>query len=243
MNNNVTIRFGGLLKQEPLRCVEHDLPMKDTCVLEAVSPFFGYYDEIPSIQKPLYLYVMLEGYPFTADVMRMLQQAASETKFSFDAVYGSIKIPSYDEVRCLRIRHLEKYSDLSSLQNALINSGLEMKRKLKSFDHEQAMIRLEKFFYVEPTETNCWMDVQEAHHGYFEVPLKLSWEKFAALTREVKYDTSLQYFDAAQAFTIDGKKISDLVRIYKVQLSSSGLKDIANRYLHLYDRYISSSIG
>jgi len=237
MKNNVDIHFGALLKQEPLRCVEHDLPLKDSCVLEAVSPFFGYYDEIPSIQEPLYLYVMLEGYPFTADVMRAIREAASKLTFAFDAVYGSVAIPSYDEVRCLRIRHLDQYSDLSALQKALADAGLEMKRKLKSFDHEQAMIRLEKFFYLEAVSDQCWMDVQEAHHGYFEVPKKLSWEKFVALTREVKYDTSLQYFDAAQAFTIEGSQVCDLVRIYKVQLTVQGLKDIADRYLKLFDRY------
>ena len=43
---NVIEYFGGITKEEPLSCVENDLLLKNTCVLEAVSPFFGYYSPV-----------------------------------------------------------------------------------------------------------------------------------------------------------------------------------------------------
>lgn len=60
MRELITERFGTLLKQENLSCIENELLIKDTCVLESLSPFFGYYDRITTGAKPLYLYLMLE---------------------------------------------------------------------------------------------------------------------------------------------------------------------------------------
>ncbi len=42
-NTTIIERYGGVLKEEPLTCVENDLILKNTCVVEAVSPYFGFY--------------------------------------------------------------------------------------------------------------------------------------------------------------------------------------------------------
>ncbi len=61
MKSKKTIeRFGGLTKVEPLACIDDNILMPDSCVLESVAPFSGYYCDVLSSPKPQYLYLILE---------------------------------------------------------------------------------------------------------------------------------------------------------------------------------------
>jgi hypothetical protein len=100
------------------------------------------------------------------------------------------------------------------------------------------MIRLEKFFYLEKTEEDIYIDKMQLHHGYFVIPEAISWKKFVALTNEVRYDTDLIFFDAAQAFIFEQNNIIDLVRIYRENLTLEKLKAIRDRYLKLFGQFV-----
>ncbi|MBK9290542.1 MAG: hypothetical protein IPM52_02755 [Bacteroidetes bacterium] len=238
MDSNNLMRYGGLLKYEPLSCVEHNLPIKDTCVLESVSPFYGYYDRIPDIRKPLYLYLMLEGHWFTSDIMLAVNAVHKRAGFPFDAVHASITFPGNDPVFCIRVRDLALYSDIEKLQQLLVEEGLKMKRRHKVIQNAYGWIRLDKYFYLEPWGEGMYNDLQQLHHGYFELPGPINWDKFVALTTEVKYDTNLLYFDAARAFVFEKDQTIELVRIYRENLNKDHLAAIRDRYLKLLPAYI-----
>lgn len=231
------MRYGGLLKYEPLSCVEQNLPIKDTCVLESISPFYGYYDVIPDIRKPLYLYLMLEGHLFTSDIMLAVNAIKQKADFPFDAVHASITFPNNEPAYSIRVRDLALYSDIEKLQRLLVDQGLRMKRKSRAIQNVYGWIRLDKFFYLEPWGDGLYKDLQQSHHGYFELPAQITWEKFVELTTEVKYDTNLLYFDAARAFFFEKDKTVELVRIYRENLSFEILSAIKARYLSLFSQY------
>lgn len=231
------MRYGGLLKYEPLSCVEQNLPIKDTCVLESISPFYGYYDVIPDIRKPLYLYLMLEGHLFTSDIMLAVNAIKQKADFPFDAVHASITFPNSEPAYSIRVRDLALYSDIEKLQRLLVDQGLRMKRKSRAIQNVYGWIRLDKFFYLEPWGDGLYKDLQQSHHGYFELPAQITWEKFVELTTEVKYDTNLLYFDAARAFFFEKDKTVELVRIYRENLSFEILSAIKARYLSLFSQY------
>lgn len=238
METKNLMRYGGLLKYEPLSCVEHNLPIRDTCVLESVSPFYGYYDVIPDIRKPLYLYLMLEGHLFTSDIMLAVNAIRKRAGFPFDAVHASITFQGSNPCYCIRVRDLSLYSDIEKLQELFVEEGLKMKKKQRIIQNTYGWIRLDKFFYIEPWGDEMYCDLQQLHHGYFELPASITWEKFVALTTEVKYDTNLLYFDAARAFFFEKDKTVELVRIYRENLSSELLKAIKDRYLKLLPNYL-----
>ncbi|GAB1417783.1 hypothetical protein MASR2M12_05480 [Bacteroidales bacterium] len=229
-------RFGGLIKEEPLTCIENQLLIPDTCVLEAVSPFLGYYHD-EAMSKPLYLYLMLDDCNTYWPVTQAIAAAKAKLGFSFDAVFGEISFPDNARSFTIRVRDLQQYDQISELQKVLKVKGLKFRRKTRSLVGVKGLIRLEKFFYLDRTPAGFYIDKQQDHHGYFEVPDILPWENFARLTQEVKYEVNLLYFDAAQAYFMENGTIRHFVRIYREGLTEQKIAETAQRYRILYDRF------
>jgi hypothetical protein len=230
-------RFGGLLKEEPLTCIESEILLKNTCVLESVSPFIGYYKVASGPTKPLYLYLMLAGHHHFEEIQRAILHVKGKTGFNFDAAYSEITLPGYPPCESIRIRHLHDYTQIALLQQYFLSESIRFKRKTKKIESVPGLIRLEKFFCLEKTDEDIFIDKMELHHGYFLIPEAISWKKFVALTNEVKYDTDLLFFDAAQAFIFEESNIIDLVRIYRENLTLEKLRAIRDRYLKLFTQY------
>ncbi|MHC1776887.1 MAG: hypothetical protein AB9834_15900 [Lentimicrobium sp.] len=230
--NIVYEKFGGLLKEEPVSCLDHSILLPDTCVLEAVSPFLGYYNEVPGSVKPLYLYMVLDGHCTFEKTMRATHNIKRYFKHSFDAVAGTVSLFGQQNP-VIRIRNLDEFSHIGLLQKAFLDEGLVFKKKIRKIVSENALISLTKFFYLEPAGELMYFDKSQPHHGYFIIPRYVAWEDFKELTKEVKYETSLLYFDAATAYFCENKGITEIVRIYRENLTVEKLKAIRDRYLKL----------
>lgn len=232
MEKQIIERFGGLLKKEPFSCVEKDILARDTCVLECVSVFSGYYDHTFGT-PPLYLYLMLDGKPTFMHVARATEQVKEKVNFPFDAVFAEITFSETLSSFAIRIRDLEQYNQISELQRQYEAAGLTLRKKNKQIQQLPGLIRLEKFFYLEPWGEGFYLDRQQLHHGYFTIPHYLKWDQFVSLTKEAKFDTNLLYFDAALACFFENGKPINLIRIYKENLSKNELTAIRDRYMQL----------
>lgn len=230
--SNVYEKFGGLLKEEPLSCLEDNILLPDTCVLESVAPFLGYYNEVPGSAKPLYLYLMLEGACSYEKTLRATLNIQKHFKHPFDAVAASVTLFGRQNP-AIRIRNLEEFGQIGLLQKAYQDEGMVFKKKLRKIESKDALISLTKFFYLEPVGELMYMDKSQPHHGYFIIPRFVPWEEFKALTKEVKFDTHLLYFDASTAFYFENQSITEMVRIYRENLTTDKLKAIRARYLKL----------
>ncbi len=143
-------RFGGLLKEESLSCIENDILLKDTCVLESVSPFFGYYEEKGAGSKPMYLYFMLDDHHTVEEILRSVNEIKKVEGFIFDAVHAEITLPGYPAVSAIRIRDLANYNQIAKLQENFMKYGLHFKKKSRSLEKDMSLIRLEKFLSLTP---------------------------------------------------------------------------------------------
>lgn len=235
-------KFGGLLKEEPLSCLEDNLLLENTCVLEAVAPFFGYYNEVPGSVLPLYLYFVLEESCPLEKVLRATLNIKKKHGIAFDGAAGSVSIYG-QHFPVIRIRDLGQFSQVGVLQRYYQEEGLVFKRKLRKFTNENALINLMKFFYIEPVGEMMYLDRSQPHHGYFTIPGHIGWNEFKELTREVKYDTNLLFFDAASAYIYENKGITEMVRIYKENLTVDKLSEIRKRYLKLLKTSYSAGTG
>jgi hypothetical protein len=230
-------RFGGLIKEESLSCIENDILLKDTCVLESVSPFFGYYEEKGEGSKPLYLYLMLDDHHSVEEILRSVNEIIKIAGFKFDAVQAEITVPGFPPVSAIRVRDLANYNQIATLQEYFIKFGLQFKKKSRNLDRNMSLIRIEKFFFLEELGEGMYFDLQQDHHGYFKIPRKIDWKAFCELTKEVKFDTDLLFFDACTAYFFMENRIVDLVRIYKEHLDKDALAAIRDRYLKLFSKY------
>jgi hypothetical protein len=229
---NLIERFGGLIKEEPLTCLQDDVLMPNTCVLESVSPFFGYYSHEPKAHQPQYLYCVLNGYYSFETITRATQSIRHVFKHPFDAVTGNISLYGVTS-QVIRIRNLEQYKHISLLQQHYLDEGITFSRKFKRLNNEMAMIKLRKFMYLEPVGSDVFIDRAQAHHAYFIIPEQLTWEHFKSLTEQVKYDPNYFYFDGAIAFIYDQAEIRDLVRIYRENFKIEEIMAIRDKYLKL----------
>ena len=132
---------------------------------------------------------------------------------------------------------MSEYSQIAELQQRFLEEKIRFKKKTQMVENIPGMIRLEKFFYLEKKGDDMYFDKMELHHGYFVVPEFIEWTAFVALTYEVKFDTDLLFFDAAQAYIFEENKIIDLVRIYRENLTPEKLIAIRNRYLKLFSQF------
>ena len=130
------------------------------------------------------------------------------------------------------------YHQIADLQKLFQDEGITFRKKSRKIDSMPGFIRLEKFFYFDSYGEQMFIDKQQMHHGYFVIEHALSWENFSELTREVKFDTHLLFFDAALAYYQQDGHITQLVRIYKEQLTKQSLIEIKQGYSKLIGKYI-----
>ena len=225
-------KFGGLIKEEPLTSLQDDILLSGTTVLESVSPFFGYYNFEPQAVKPRYLYCPLSGYFSFETITRATQQIRKSFHSPFDSGTGNITLHGISS-QVIRIRNLENYNHISILQRLYLDEGISFSRKFRKVDDEMCIIKLRKFFFLEPIGDDVFIDKAQPHHAYFVIPEQIDWERFKKLTDQVRYDPSYFYFDGAIAFMYDQDEIKDMIRIYRENFTLEEIKAIKTKYLDL----------
>ncbi len=234
MKSKVIERFGGLVKEEQMSCIEKEFRISKTCLLESTSPFAGYYPFKGGI-PPHYIYIILEGNPTFWKVALAVENIRQKVSYPFDAAFCELCISGDRNAFAIRVRDLEEYNHIHDLQLHFAKEGLKLKKNSK-VDSETVLIRLEKFFYLVPWEDGMFLGKQQLHHGYFIIPKKLGWEEFKEITKEASTDVNLLYFDAALGYFYENKKIVNMIRIYREQLTRERLKAIMDKYLMLMNK-------
>ena len=231
-NSDVIEKFGGLVKMEPLTCLDDESLMKDACLFESSSPFKGYYDDVPDGNKPLYLFMGLDGLYTVDQILKATMNVRKKAGFTFDAAFGSVEIFE-QSIPIIRIRDLGGFNNIKKLQKLYQAEGLKFKKKLKTIYKDDTIITLHKLFYLGDIGSGMYVDRSQPHHGYFIIPKYIDFSELIRLTREVKYDVSLLFFDAALAWYYQGEGMVNMIRIYRENLTTERLKAIRDSYLSL----------
>src|SRR5690554_2607923 len=173
MKSKKTIeRFGGLTKVEPLACIDDNILMPDSCVLESVAPFSGYYCDVLSSPKPQYLYLILEeAYTFET-ITRTTLKVREMFDHPIDVVTGRITLLN-QTVQMLRVRNLNKFEDIRSIQQHYHDLGIQFKRKTKKFTDASGIIQLEKFFYLGPLGDGLFVDQSATPWLFYNSPAEI----------------------------------------------------------------------
>ena len=213
-------------------CLDDDSLMDNACLLESTAPFKGYYDDVPDGNKPMYLFMALEG-EYTVDrILRATLSVKKKAGFSFDAGFGSVEIFE-QSFPIIRIRDFGSFKNIKKLQLLYQAEGLKYKKKLKTIHDEDTIIILHKLFYLGDLGNGMYVDRSQPHHGYFIIPRQIEFSDLIRLTKVVKYDVSLLFFDAALAWYYQGEGMVHMIRIYRENLTTERLKAIRDSYLSL----------
>ncbi len=233
---NIIERFGELIKEEPLSSISGDLILPETVVFESVSPFFGYYNDAPLSEKKPYLYFVLSECHSFNQVGRAVLSIRKTLSHPLYADLGNISMNN-ETLPVIRIKGIEKFCRIRHLQSKFMEAGINLKKTHKNIAEEMAIINLQKFLRLEKVGEGLYFDCDETSKGYFVIPEFLKWEQFKSLTTEAKYETSILYFDAAQAFVFEPDRIIELVRIYRKDLEVEKLAAVRDRYLKVLGQF------
>ncbi len=221
--------YSELIKEEPLSTLDKDLTISDSCVLESTSPFFGYYHDAPMSEPDPYIYCVLDQHYTYGDIARIRNMINAQRKQPLDVAVGSLTIMN-KTCPVIRIKDINHYR-IKEIQELFKSEGVMFKKRQRVINEQMTVIRLTKFLHLMPQGNGLYLDAEDDTKGYFEMPKYIDWEAFKTLTDEARYETTILYFDAAQAAIYSNESTTDLVRIYKKYIDTNQLRAIRDRYL------------
>lgn len=224
--------YSELIKEEPLSTLEAELTAGNTCVLESTHPFFGYYHDAPMGKPDPYIYCVLKEHHSFGDIMRATLRVNGRRRNPVDVAPGKLYL--LDRIcHVIRLKDISHFNQVHIIQQDFQQEGIRFKKRQRNVREQMGIIRLSKFLRLIHKGDGLYLDADDPTKAYFEIPRYISWEDFKALTTEAKYETSILYFDAAQATLFHDNKITDLVRIYKEKIEIGSIQAIRNRYHQL----------
>ena len=221
--------FGTIHKRETVFTID-DKVEPGTLVFEALEPFPGYYHETPFDTKPIYMYIALQEHYPLENIIRATERVEKVFDEKFDAGKGFLQIynTSYN---VLRVRHLNRYDLIGTLQKAYSDNGIHFSNKNKKSLKEKAQIKVVKFFNLKEIDEGIYLDNKEQFHAYIELPEFCEWNDFNDLSNRVKYNWQESKFDAAMGSFYYKGRLREFVRIYSNKISIGYLQKLKKLYI------------
>jgi hypothetical protein len=237
MPQNLIETFGAITKVETLTTIEHNI-LPNTLVLETVEPFPGYYERtLPDELKPHTIFLITkEIYPFE-DVLRACQIVNAQLDNKYNLTFAELIINN-SMYTSVRIIDLDNFKIVSQLQDFLIRNGIPLRKK-KAINNP-AKITIHKPFIVKELKNDIYSDMENPNMFYIELPEKIDWEDFEALTRIVKNNLSNRSFDAALGVFYRKKGIIDAVRLFEAGINLDRAGVIKEKYEKEFSRIVNN---
>jgi hypothetical protein len=228
---NIIETFGTISKREILASLEEEF-CNGALVLESKFPFPGYYhNTIPDkkVLDPGSIFLMTRKTHQDEEIMRLNHEVKKSFKKRFDATVGKLVV--FNETRpCIRIKFLKDYSDIPELVDLYRKNGIQFLkyRKVKPY---YDLIKIRKYFVLESEDPGFYLDAEEPHMCYFQIPAFLKWSDFEKITLAMKRNMDEHKWDAAMGTIYRKNCLVDLVRIYDEHVDKEKIMFIKSKYL------------
>lgn len=228
---------GFVLKTEKIRTIDSGI-VPDTLVAEALEPFPGYHGEnIPESLQPEYIFLFLK-YPYTMeDIVRAAGRLQKYCRAPFESHYTRFKLFNNEYYYAIRLRRMEDYSHIKSIQECFMDEGLQFMKARKI--EATGLLKVFKFLQLESVAEGVYKDANEQCIHYLEMPGYMNWKLFVDITHQVKNNVEVLNFDAAQTSLFDYQNVREFVRIYcfRDERQQEKLHQLRTRYLQFFESY------
>lgn len=211
MKEHIIETIGHVEKKETLKSIGYD-----DLVLESEHPFPGYHGTtVPDQDNPKSLFFITRTKYADEFLIRAVKAVKGKFKYTFDGSPGKVFFQN-TMAPCIRIKDLDSYEQIPAILKAFREEGVAFVsgKKVKPYS---GLIRITKYFLLNPISDCTLQDKEIPSMKYFQVPFKLSWEEFEAMTMHVKRNIDNQNWDAALATIYRKSGIEDHIRIYTDQ--------------------------
>lgn len=228
MENKKIEVFVSLTKMDTVVVLEKNI-LTGSLVFESLNPFPGYYHELPSDPRSMYIYMVLEK-PYTLDeILRVTQVIEKQYDWNFDVGKAYLKIGT-EELFAIRIRHISSVDYLEKIQKAFSDHGISFFKRKKISGKHETKVKIIKFIELEELKKGIYLSVLDNSIAYVEIPKFLNPEIFSKVSMDVKYNWDGREFDVASAAFYEKGKLLELVRIYSDKIDVDYLEAIRKLY-------------
>lgn len=205
---------GSITKKESLILITSNI-LKNSMVAEADQPYSGYYGGIPDKARPNSLFLFTDRYYTLEESLRMTQHIKLCAKNKVNVASAVIQSRNHC-LPAIRIRNFPDYQHLEMLQHCYAELGVKFQRKTQV--DPEALVSVNKCFFLETAGPGVYLDRTEAHEGYIAVSQYMNWQDFEELIRQVRNNSDCPLFDAAPGGLIMEGRVTDILRIYSHHL-------------------------
>ena len=206
---------GSITKNESLLWLKSNI-MPHTYVAEANIPYSTYYGGMPEKAEPNSLFIFTYRYYTLEESLSITQSIKFCSKHKVNAASALLKIKN-TLYPAIRIRNFPDYEHLKMLQKCYQELEVKFAKKVKKAN--EALVTVNKCFYLEKMDESIYLDKVNKHEGYIRIPKHLSQYEFSNLINNVRNNSDCISFDAARGGLIIHGTAIDIVRIYSEHLN------------------------
>jgi hypothetical protein len=215
---------GSITKNESLIKLKNNT-LNHTCVAEAHMPYANYYGRVPENPQPNSLFLFTRRYYTLEEALRFTQniEICEKNKVNTAAAFLQFKTHRYPAIR---IRNFPDYEHLEMLQKCFMEQGVQFARKIDL--EPEAVVTVNKCFFLQEKETGIYLDETEKHEGYIAISRQLNQEDFDTLVHNVWNNGNCRIFDGARGALIIDARVTEIIRVYSEHLDIEQLRCVKN---------------
>ncbi|NJO90679.1 MAG: hypothetical protein HC831_18240 [Chloroflexia bacterium] len=228
MSKNTIETIGYILKEEKFSTLKQSI-IPNTFVLETQNPFPGYHGkDLPGeALVPEFVFFVTKKKYTTEEIARATRNIRKYLGKDIDVARADLNIFN-KTYPAIRVKDVEDFKAIVELQNCYKSEGFEF-AKQQSVE-TTGLINIQKHFYLQDEGDGIYTDLEDEDYAYFEIPSRLNFEQFRAITLKVKNSMEVRKFDVALGLFYRRLGVIDIVRVYDKNMKLDNLKSIKERY-------------
>jgi hypothetical protein len=202
MSKNTIETIGYILKEEKFATLKQSI-IPNTFVIESQNPFPGYHGkDLPGeALVPEFVFFVTKKKYTTEDILRATKNIRKYLGRDIDVARADLNIFN-KTYPAIRVKDVHDFKAIAELQNCYKSEGFEFVKQQSV--ETVGLINIQKHFYLQDEGDGIYLDLEDKDYSYFEIPFKLNFEQFRAITMKVKNTLEVNKFDAALVcFTVD----------------------------------------
>ncbi len=221
--------IGKLTKQEKVNpIIRNKIP--NTFVIDIPSPIAHYYNRFGHENNPNTILFVTKGSISFERILRATKKINEEHKIKIDGAKSEIELGKR-KFNGIRIKGIEKYSDIPEIQRHFLDHGFEFAKNVRMGKDTDSLIRVNKFFKLHQVDENIYQSPNNKDRYYLIIPHDLSWEEFRDVTFDIKNNVNVSGYDVAKGIFYKSNGIIDMVRIVKPDISLREVKEVLDKYI------------
>ena len=226
--------IGTIEKKETLVSVGYD-----EMVLESLHPYPGYHGTtVPDNTNPKSAFLVTKGTYTDEEIVRATIKAKKNCPVYFDGSPGEVELFN-ERSACIRVKGLSNYKLIPEVLNAYKQVGIEFAKgkKLKPYE---GLIKIKKYFLLDELDNGIYMDKETPEMGYFEIPVKLTFDQFEQITLDIKRNVKENNWDAALGILYRKTGLVDVIRIYDTNVCLGQCLFLNEKYRNEVEKFLKA---